>query len=144
MSQASATQGPRMLMVESALRSGPSTVGVTADGNTLCCQPLQHSFPSHSFFPRAQPAATLFVLQKSCLCGKTLCQFSWTMAKAHGHCRLSAPEHPHSLLGEWFSHAETGLCAKEVLGGRSVAAVHSRHTTVFLPGCPESRDRCPQ
>lgn len=46
-------------MVESALRSWPSTVGVTADGNTLCCQPLQHSFPSHSFFPRAQPAATL-------------------------------------------------------------------------------------
>lgn len=92
---------------------------------------LTPSSPEHSLLPLSLSyKKAVFVVRPS--------------ANSPGHCRLSAPEHPHSLLGEWVSHAETGLCAKEVLGGRSVAAVHSRHTTVFLPGCPESRDRCPQ
>lgn len=127
--------------------SQPSAQGqarwVSQQMEILCAdyQPLQHSFPSHSFYPRAQPAATLFVLQESCLCGKILCQCSWTWQRLIDAAGLV---HLNSLLGEGVSHIETGLCAKEVLGGCSVATMHLQHTLMFLPGHPESQDRCPQ
>lgn len=85
MSQASTTQGPRMLIImESHLGSGPSTVGDTADGNTFQSHvtPCSIAFylfspsPEHTLLPVSlsyRKIKAILVIRPSCnalRCGK--------------------------------------------------------------------------
>lgn len=83
-SQASTTQGPRMLIMESDLGSGPSTEGATANGSTfeLYVKPYSIAFylispsPEHTLLPLSLPYGKIkatFVRRPSCnavRCGK--------------------------------------------------------------------------